>query len=715
MPARLDWHIEEEISREAGQPAAVPAGRWRWWLAGLAGLLFLALVGGLLARLAGRQVTVATTTAEREVRAAHALVQEMVSRGDEELLATLLATDEEWAAGQQALLAGDAFLARRGLGLSLAATVPRVVEVTLAPDLRAATVVFEQEYRPAGEPPSPLVTLQHTAHYRRNGQRWLLAPPGGDFWGAWQTSHGRLLTLIYPARDEALALRLAADLERALEKLCTGLSATMCPRTLQATIRLETTLASLLALDDPRTVLLGGRNLALPTPTLAGRPVDEAGYQALLHGYVTQMAGGFLAERYGIACCEQLLYSQARLAGHLQYLGFRPWFPILTQERLPEPAAALPEQDLALLCQATLEQPAQLLRYRPAANVWLRETHLAGRFAGMRPLPGGQGLALYDQPAPAGQVRPGTMIWRPDQALLALSALRFAGADPAGRRLLLLAYEGQWQTGGELLRDYSLVDLSGCRPDGCPAQAIAGPASWSPDGAQTLVEVSGTVWLGDGLGSLIAPLGQGAGPFWLDEHSYGYLRPAGRPTEVVMAAPGDEGGTLLTAADLLAAAPEADPAAGLVLRQVAASPTHPDQLFILAAAFEPRLLVTSRQVTFLFAYDRRTSEIEQRWQLAGGKGYGTLAFDPGGRWLVLAAFDRTETRRFLYLYDVVDGRLETVRPLAAGLFPSYDWSADGEWLAVMDGGLLNLQAPTAGASHYLIPAGAGCKFVAWIE
>ena len=47
----------------------------------------------------------------------------------------------------------------------------------------------------------------------------------------------------------------------------------------------------------------GGSGLTLPTPSLIGRPLDDAGYAALRAGYAPLIAGGGIAEIVGWRCC----------------------------------------------------------------------------------------------------------------------------------------------------------------------------------------------------------------------------------------------------------------------------------------------------------------------------------------------------------------------------------------------------------------------------
>ena len=65
------------------------------------------------------------------------------------------------------------------------------------------------------------------------------APPLDEFWGEWVTSEGDYLSLIYPRRDEAIAERLAEDIDQQIADMCATLEDIDCSADLHLTVRLD--------------------------------------------------------------------------------------------------------------------------------------------------------------------------------------------------------------------------------------------------------------------------------------------------------------------------------------------------------------------------------------------------------------------------------------------------------------------------------------------
>ncbi|MCA9947931.1 MAG: hypothetical protein KC449_30825, partial [Anaerolineales bacterium] len=130
---------------------------------------------------------------------------------------------DEWSQAQRDLLNAGLLFDRSGFGLEW---VPQVAETavlsqTLSPELTAAELTTLQNYSlDIGNGLTQTVQLARTDVYRLGADRWLYAPPEPEFWGETQTVEGQLLSVRYPARDEAIVQRLAADLEAKLVQVC---------------------------------------------------------------------------------------------------------------------------------------------------------------------------------------------------------------------------------------------------------------------------------------------------------------------------------------------------------------------------------------------------------------------------------------------------------------------------------------------------------------
>ena len=327
MANRFDWHTDEESGWETPlvSPALQPARRWHGRL-----LLFLLLVmsaTGIGYWQLQQRVAAATANVAEDVSASYRLLHQAAGRKDVELFNTLIAGgDRSWVRAQRALLAEGLLLDRWPLALRLQAAEPDIEAIIPSADLSQVELQVAQQYAvDRGQGIAETVTLRQVVTYRRGQNRWLAAPPPPDFWGEWRVADGRLLTLVYPRRDEAIALRLLADLETQWLRSCRTLPEVECPQDLRLLVRLSTDPAALATVADAPAMLSGRPNLNLPAPTLVGLPLDEAGYQALLRGYAAHVVAAVLVEGVGWSCCRQGLFHQALLDYQLSQIGLRPW------------------------------------------------------------------------------------------------------------------------------------------------------------------------------------------------------------------------------------------------------------------------------------------------------------------------------------------------------------------------------------------------------
>jgi len=326
MTNRFDWHTDEENSWEtlASPEPKRPPRRWRpLWLL----LLLLVGVGGFGYWQLQQRLAAATAAVTEDVSASYRLLHQAAVRKDAELFNTLIAGgDRSWVRAQRELLAQGLLLDRWPLGLKLPAAEPDIGAVIPSLDLSRAELQVTQQYTvDQGQGVAKSITLRRVVTYRRGQNRWLAAPPPPDFWGEWQVADGRLLTLVYPRRDETIALRLLTDLETQWLKSCQVLSEVQCTRDLRLLVRLSTDPDALATAADVSVMLSGRPTLNLPAPTLVGLPLDEAGYQALLRGYAAHVVAAVLIESAGWSCCRQGLFHQALLDVQLSQLGLRPW------------------------------------------------------------------------------------------------------------------------------------------------------------------------------------------------------------------------------------------------------------------------------------------------------------------------------------------------------------------------------------------------------
>lgn len=307
----FDWQTEEDEAvwedEAAPQPQKTAVSRKRQWMM----LLFIGLLvvgtGFFVVQQVQEQAEAAVATVETDIISTHELIMAAAEAGDADLMRAMLSgRDRQWADVQQQLVAEGTLLDRASLGMTWQPTAQTVLTTTIDPALESAELLSAQSYRivqPDGI--TETITLQHTAVYRRGSQRWLLAPLEDEFWGEWKTLDSDRLMLVFPSRDEAVAERLFADLETAVDDACALLNELDCDQTKQIRVRLEKDVATLDLLQHPELLYRRGlQQIKLPAPSLVGIPIDEAGYAALQRGYARVLVQNVIADTVGWTCCE---------------------------------------------------------------------------------------------------------------------------------------------------------------------------------------------------------------------------------------------------------------------------------------------------------------------------------------------------------------------------------------------------------------------------
>lgn len=788
---KFDWQADEDKGWEgeatpAEQPAAPPRSRRGWWLTLLLVLLVVLGSGGLLYRQLQGQANERTETIRQDVFASYNVIWQTAQRQDNELFVSLLSgRDPAWTEAQKELLGQGLLFDRHPLGLLIVPAGRDVRSVELSPDLAEATLEADQVYQVAGHDPLT-VTLRQTHVFRMGNRRWLLAPPNEDFWGPPVTQGRAYILATYPERDREVGGRLAIDLDEMVEALCTEVAGLECPAGLRVPLNLDSNPASLVALDDPAAVYQR-RDIRLPTPTLVGVPVDEAGYQALYQGYATWVARWLIARTVGWECCDQLAFFEALVERQLAEIGRRPWpltaadyeqlldqplnyseLATLWQRReadhltaaeqhqvnslidyvlyasppttalalqqqlvsqntfgnwlqgyidsqgvtvVREPAwvmfayqrslsanrslpLPLPAEPFLFLCSGLLGPAgATLERYHLATNSWTELWSNTG-LTWISDLPNGTGVALLDF-GPSSR----TFLWRDGAAQLVYEQgsderdWSFVSGDPNGRYLAMSANDS------EGFLHYALLDLNRCDTAGCQLTEIAGQPFWSPDGSQMILfnwdeRNSRQLVRADGSGRLIAELGEGVTPFWLDNTTYGYLRPSAETTGagisytdvVIASAADDEVSLLLTIESLAGHLGEASAAGPLSVMDVTVNPADPNQLILLTWQATAR----GGGRSYAFAVDRTSGEPSLLFAAERMVIWPVYFLNNSRRLLVRSVVLSGPSDSVLYLYDFVEGVLMEFDTRAEG---NYGVSADGQWLWQTGGGLLYLYAP----------------------
>ncbi|MEM7114974.1 MAG: hypothetical protein AAF614_21230 [Chloroflexota bacterium] len=359
---QFNWQTEEDIVWEElpqPEPPAPPPNRRRRMIM-LGVLLLVLIIAGLVVYWqVNRRVEAATQTIRDEVLASHNLVQRSIAEQDTDLLTSLMSgRDMGWVSGVNSLVSEEMYLARLAFDLEKRPFTPETAvgptgvgptsigptlteldlnaaQITLSPDLTEAELTFFQPYTYQRDAASTgTVHLAQTQVYRLGADRWLYSPPQTDFWGDWQTIENDLLSVQFRTRDEEIVTRLAADLTAFVDDACQTVPDLACQAQDFVQLRFDSTPA---ALDSLRTLWEapytgeGELDVVLPTPTLVGLPVDEQGYEALLHGYARQLITAVILQQISWDCCRGRIFATTLIDYELSRLQLRSW-PVSTDD-----------------------------------------------------------------------------------------------------------------------------------------------------------------------------------------------------------------------------------------------------------------------------------------------------------------------------------------------------------------------------------------------
>ncbi len=345
MSRKFDWQTEEEAVWDDlpdNSEKEQTSRRRRRWPIILLIFLLLAGAGWAVLRQVNQRVESNSEAMRTDIVSSYNLIQLAAEEQDEELFTSILSgRDSDWTTAQSDLFKAGLLKNRTPFGLHLPDNQPFALEeddenlnITFSPNMLEATMVRTQPYATSvGAGLTETVSLQETSIYRLGRERWLLAPPLSDFWGSRETLQGNNVKISFPERDKEWAARLLPDLERKLNEMCQTLQDIECPVDRQVEIQLSADPATLAATALPQAARRtnDALRIMLPTPTLVGLPVDEAGYQALYRGYASQMVTALVARFVAYDCCDQLPFFQALVDYQLGQISLKPW-PVTAED-----------------------------------------------------------------------------------------------------------------------------------------------------------------------------------------------------------------------------------------------------------------------------------------------------------------------------------------------------------------------------------------------
>ena len=818
---QIEWKTEEDeegrpqnqtISPGVGNRAPTRRRRPWWRLSLLALLLAAAALWGVYFVLQ-KQLEAVSAAAKAELLAVHDIVQQAERDRDEALLGSMISpTYPNWGSSQKRMMRNAMRWDRTFFGLTLARNADdepptaAVADIAFTSDWRMATVTLAFPYEQADGPP---VTLHQTVTYRDETAGWALVPAYPAFWGERRTATGRYLTVEYPERDAATVERLVADWDKLLASACQTLDDLHCGRRWKLEVELSTESGVLARIADPVRWLEGESGLKLPTPSIIGRPVDDAGYQALRAGYAPLIMGAGIADIVGWRCCEKVVFFRALLDKQLSELGLIPW-PITAAsyeeilqgpihdvtnlhwvylqrsgnnitpqiwnivysivdfilaarpERSPiglqrslrrfeayrpwllsagfnsygrsiqkewihyanqqlaasdpadpverESAAALPAQDLQLLCAVERFHSADVYRYDMQSGAFVRET-TDGSFRLMYSLPDDDGVLLQRSGDPADGAR--ALIWRQGQAqeVAYRPNIPLYAMETAANGMLFYAPDTRRQ-----VTLFTHLDLADCAGGACAIRFLDGFPVWSPDRERTIVSRGADVlWLGDHDGQPHTAIARGDSAVWLDDGRFAFIQRDDAKRVDVMTLPRQETGTLVEM-EMLAEAltPLRGVTDATLISPVALAthPTMPDRLFVAA-----RVPGRGRtETTHIFAYSLSTGTTAHLLQIEHPlEPVRSLRFSADGRWLFVHSVERSADSWHLHLYNNRTGESLAYSSESQLAFPGYDLSADGEWLVRVDDGFFHLIPLHGGRQRLVAHDFSHCYAAVWVE
>ncbi len=301
-------------------------------------------------------------------------------------------------------------------------------------------------------------------------------------------------------------------------------------------------------------------------------------------------------------------------------------------------------------------------------------------------------------------------------------------------------------------------DLLDCREErGCAPRELPGIPIWSPDGAHALFSsnpnaqidllqiemrsilfdrnaehLPAPLFVGDRntlLGSDLVsevrdltPVGTGHAPFWLDSGTIGYITDAANPIAqrnsrvVARSVDQNDPQTLFSLNDLMVAMERDIGAIRLFsIHYVVVHPDKPDQLYAVAfSSWDYQAHVLS--------VDRSTSEVRYLMS-AGYLSNHSLGLSPVGRFIVLTGVaegdpNTGDISALLQVYDLAQKEVFTFLSVSAEFppFSSYDWSLDGDWLALLlDNNLVGFFSPEQEQLRIVETPPGRCNTPVWVN
>ena len=704
---------------------------------------FFLLSAGVLFRQVQQRTDAATDILTEGLLSTHTLLQKSALSGDMALFDLALFPTAKWRETQEELLARQLFWNRSSLGLWLDLETfdpedKSQIEIDYSPDLQDAEVTAVLPYVIKQENDTlESIALLRTAVYRQVNGGWHYAPYSPDFWGETVTIDGRYLFIHTPKRDLEISEKLLQGIDQFIDEACL-LPDLQCPANLRIELDFHIQPESNFELNQNYQVSTvyradSGRILQvdMPSPTLVGLPVDEAGYEALSRGYAAQVIASIMSN-IDSNCCSFGPNVPSPFALQLKQLGLQPPSPTgyHPQSALIVPPIPFPNQDIVALCQDS--SLTTLYRYDPLATLWIEESASENGFISQIMSGEGQGVFLSTMPSPENSswqlvwIMDGesTLLDVNDDWMSLMSVNPYWGEDSQDLVILYLKNENNIRK-DRLIK----IDPHSCQLEsGCVFESLPYLPTFSPKKTRSLVRIADgfsstgvfEYWVGDAAGEPVENLGLLISPKWLNEEVLLFTRLISDTlleTSLIEVVIGDgqyqveNEQTLLTSEDvnnflqtqnihdkhiISGLAADYDLTGGVI------------NFFAIRTGGENPF-----QTGYLLQYDLNSGELDWLEPFSQATLMPNMTFSPDGRFLQVV--EMKNDVQTLHLLDVETGELQSHLLSNLVYFQFMDWSENGEWLVVADDEGLHLIAPSHAYVRKVFYETTSCHSPIWVN
>ena len=279
-----------------------------------------------------------------------------------------------------------------------------------------------------------------------------------------------------------------------------------------------------------------------------------------------------------------------------------------------------------------------------------------------------------------------------------LSYLRYLGNPAPANRFHFMSYSPL-----NLLRRPQnwLVNLDECAEGLCAPRPLPGvPIFWSPNKQHVIVyadysggNASANIFLADGDGQNVRPVGFGYQPFWLDDDHFGYFQPnatTGTADMVLGDTISGQTRAAFTHTELFAFI-ENGPAEARYFMTWAVTRPHSDHQLSLLVIQDRG--VTSRYLVFNLQWTADWQQVLDADIVYDESVLAVPAFSPDGRFQVFTEANQANAQLVVRSMDTQEEQVYRLRVNTGAFFNFPQWSEDSRWLMYASEADMLLVAP----------------------